>query len=317
MLKRNILRILLAIFMTATARCHDLPVVAIANYGSILEIEISINKGIKEELRRRGYVEGKTVKYIIKDVALDHALIPQMVTELAAQNPKVMVVVSTAIAQFAKGKIKDTPLVYHAITDPVDAGLIKTEDKPDGNMTGSSDKQNLDSVLKFAKSILPKAKTVGMLCLTSDSNDASLFKMMEKATGKNGMKVVMVPVDQTRDIPIRMQKLKGKADFIYVGASGLHAAMPAIALEARKMSLPVFDSEDQSVRNGLALASFGVNYEAVGKNTGAIVAKILGGAKVSDLPPVYPTDQDHRCFISRKLAKEFGVEIPDGVEVVG
>jgi putative ABC transport system substrate-binding protein len=262
-------------------------------------------------------MKAKSFLQTIKDIAFDHALIPQTVTSLKAHNPKVMVVVSTPIAQFAKSKIRDIPLVFHAITDPVDAGLTKAKDKPDGNMTGSSDMQDLNILLKFARSIFPKAKTVGILCLTSDSNDDALVKMMKKAATANGMSVIVVPVDQTRDIPIRMQEFKEKVDFIYVGASGLHAAMPTIASEAQKMNIPVFDSEDQSVKNGLALASFGVSYKAVGKNTGVLVAKILNGTKIKDSPPVYPTAHDHKCFVNRKLAKRFGIKIPDNAEVVG
>ncbi|MDR1235830.1 MAG: hypothetical protein LBJ96_02375, partial [Holosporaceae bacterium] len=105
-------------------------------------------------------------------------------------------------------------------------------------------------------------------------------------------------------------------DFIYVGASGLHAAMPTIASEAAKMNIPVFDSEDQSVRDGLALASFGVNYESVGRNAGKLAAKLLNGVSVKDLPPIFPKAEDHRCFVNKKSAEKFGIEIPENATVV-
>jgi putative ABC transport system substrate-binding protein len=227
-----------------------------------------------------------------------------------------MVVISTPIAQFAKGKIRDIPLVFHAITDPVAAGLLKDRDHANANITGSSDMQNLDVLLKFVKSILPKAETVGILCLTSDSNDATLVNMMKKAASKLALSVVAIPVDQVRDIPVRMQEFKGRVDFICVGASGLHAAMPVIALEAQKMNIPVFDSEDQSVRDGLALASFGVNYESVGRNAGKLAAKLLRGSAVKDLAPIFPRTEDHKCFINKKLAEKFGIMIPQNATVV-
>ncbi|GHT91427.1 peptide ABC transporter substrate-binding protein [Alphaproteobacteria bacterium] len=294
---------------------EDLPVVAIANYGPLSDLELSI-QGIKDELADQGFIENKTIRFEIKDVAFDHALIPQTITALKNQNPKVMVVVSTPIALFAKGKVHDIPLVFHAITDPVSAGLIKDKDHSDGNVTGSSDMQNLNVILDFAKSILPQAKTVGLLCLTSDSNDAILLDMMRTATASMGMSVMAIPVDHIRDIPMRIQEFKGKVDFIYVAASGLHAAMPTIASEAQKMNIPVFDTEDQSVRNGLALASFGVNYESVGRNAGKLAAKLLNGADIKDVAPIYPTLQDHRCFVNKKLAEKFGVKINQKVTFV-
>ncbi|GHT97162.1 ABC transporter substrate-binding protein [Alphaproteobacteria bacterium] len=294
---------------------EDLPIVAIANYGPLSDLELSI-QGIKDELADQGFIENKTVRFEIKDVAFDHALIPQTITALKNRNPKVMVVVSTPVALFAKGKVHDIPLVFHAITDPVAVGIIKNKNQSDRNVTGSSDMQNLNVILDFAKSVLPHAKTVGLLCLTSDSNDAILLDMMRAATASMGMSVMAIPVDHIRDIPTHMQEFKGKVDFIYVAASGLHAAMPTIASEAQKMNIPVFDTEDQSVRNGLALASFGVNYESVGRNAGKLVAKLLKGADIKTVAPIYPTLQDHRCFVNKKLAEKFGVKINQKVTFV-
>jgi putative ABC transport system substrate-binding protein len=92
--------------------------------------------------------------------------------------------------------------------------------------------------------------------------------------------------------------------------------MPTIAAEAQKMDLPVFDSEEQSVCDGLALASFGVNYELIGRNAGKLAAKLLKGADIKTLAPIYPTLQEHRCFINKKLATKFGIKIPKEAIVV-
>ncbi|MDR2681889.1 MAG: ABC transporter substrate-binding protein [Holosporaceae bacterium] len=294
---------------------EDLPTVAIANYGPLKDLELSI-QGIKDELARNGFIENKAVKIVIADIAFDHSLIPQTVSNLKDCNPKVMVVISTPIAQFAKGKIRDIPLVFHAITDPVAAGLLKDKEHSYDNITGSSDMQNREVLLKFVKTILPNAKTVGLLSLTSDSNDATLLEMMKKAAAPFDISVMAIPVDQVRDIPVRMQQFRGKVDFIYVGASGLHAAMPTIAAEAQKMEIPMFDAEDQSVRDGLALASFGVSYESVGRNAGKLVVKLLNGAAVQDLSPIFPKTEDHKCFVNKKLAEKFGIQIPKDATIV-
>jgi putative ABC transport system substrate-binding protein len=159
---------------------------------------------------------------------------------------------------------------------------------------------------------------VGLLYSTSESNDVALVKMMQQAASNAELSVLAIPVDQSRDIPLRMQKFKGKVDFIYVGTSGpIQPALPTIAAEAGKMNIPVFNSEDQAVRDGLALASFGVSYEAVGKNTGKLVAKILRGINIESLAPIHPTSQDHHCFINKKLAEKFGIAIPQNATVVG
>ncbi|MDR1475136.1 MAG: ABC transporter substrate-binding protein [Holosporales bacterium] len=294
---------------------QESPLVAIVNYGQIPPLLASID-GIKKELSENGYSEGKNIRYEIVDIAFDHTLIPQAVMNVKNHNPKVIVAISTPIAQFAKGKICDIPLVYSDVTDPVDAKLINAPTKSVDNMTGSSDMQSLKALLTLVRSILPQAKTVGMLYTTFDCNDMALLNMMRHETKAIGMSLVAIPVDQMRDIPIRMQELKGKADVIYVGASGLQSALAVISGEAAKMNIPVINIEEQSVRDGLALASFGVNYESVGRNAGKLVAKLLKGSQVKDLTPLFPKIEDHKCFINRKLAQKYKINIPENATIV-
>lgn len=171
-------------------------------------------------MQAEGFIENQTIRYEIADIGFDHALIPQTIASLRTHLPKAMVVVSTPIAQLAKGKIKNLPLIYSSVTDPVDVGLLQEYDKSDDNTTGSSDMQDLKSLLQFAKSLLPNAKSIGLLYAISDSNDTSLVKLMQSAALEYDMSVVAIPVEQGREVPIRMQGFKGKVDLIYVGVSG-------------------------------------------------------------------------------------------------
>jgi putative ABC transport system substrate-binding protein len=308
--------ILISAFITYKDKNNKLPVVAIANYGPHASLNAAIN-GFKQQMQTDGFIDGKTVSYEMADVGFDPSLIPQMLSSFKARSPSLLLVVTTPVAQIAKGKIHDVPLVFTAITDPVEAGLIKEKNKPGANITGSSEMQDLNAFLNFAKVLLPKAKKIGLLYATSESNDVALVKMMSANASKLGMSVVAIPIDQARDISSRMQKFKGNVDFIYVGTSGpIQPALPVIAVEARKMQIPVFNAESQAVRDGLAIASFGVDYSAVGKSAGIIAAKILRGEKVCNITPLYPTVADHYGVISKKLSAEFSIKIPSNVEIV-
>jgi putative ABC transport system substrate-binding protein len=294
----------------------DLPIIAIANYGQHASLNASIN-GIKAQLADAGFVDGRTIKYEIRDVGFDHSIIPQMIVNLSNLKPRVLIVLSTPVAQFAKGKIYDIPIVYNVITDPVGAKLITHKDQSENNVTGSSDMQDLGALLNFVKSILPTAKTVGLLYAISDNNDTSLMLMMRSAAAAVGMTIFAVPVDQARDIPVRMQEFKGKVDFIYVGTSGpIQPALPIVSSEAAKMGIPVFNVEEQAVRDGLALASCGVDYESVGRNAGKLVVQLLKGADIKTLKPLYPILQDHKCVINKKQAEKFAIKIPSDVTIV-
>ena len=117
------------------------------------------------------------------------------------------------------------------------------------------------------------------------------------------------PIDQTRDISMRIRKFQGKVDLIYVGTSGsIQPALPIISAEARKMNIPIFNEDSQAVIDGLAMASFGVSYKRVGHNAGKLVAAIL---KIKNVPPISPKKEDHQLLINKEIAKEFGVKISE------
>lgn len=321
MKKRFYFSAALIIFIAALTiynnKAHNkLPVVAIANYGPHASLDAALT-GFKEQMRAEGFAENQNIRYEAADVGFDLNLISQMLISLKAHNPQAMLAMTTPVAQAAKGKIRDIPLIYTVITDPVEAGLIKEKYKADLGITGSSDMQDLKAFLQFAKSILPEAKRVGILYATSEANDSALVNMMKASAAELDMSIVAVPVEQARDVQTRMQEFKNKVDLIYVGTSGpIQPTLPVISAEARKMHIPVFNVEAQAVRDGLALASFGIDYKTVGRNAAKLTAKVLQGHKIKELTPLYPLAEDHQGVINKKIATELGIAIPSNIEIV-
>ena len=283
-----------------------LPLVAIANYGPHASLDNSII-GLKESLAKHGFKQGKNINYVIADVGFNTSLIPQMLFKLKSDNPKVMVVMTTPVAQIAKNSIKDIPLVFVDITDPVSAGLLKSEHQIDGNMTGASERQDLGLVLKTAKQMLVDAKRVGILYSTAESNDLALVNMLKKAALEQNIQVVAIAVNQPRDVQQSMQSFKGKVDFIYVGTSGvIQPTLPVIVAEADKMGIPVFNADSEAVKDNLVLASIGVDYKQVGASAGDIIAYLLKNNQL--LAPTYPSAKDHQIYISKTRALKLGIK---------
>ncbi|MEB3702436.1 ABC transporter substrate binding protein [Candidatus Bealeia paramacronuclearis] len=286
------------------------PLVTIANYGPHASLEKTI-QGFREELAIQGFEDGKTIQIMESNVNFDQALIPQMLTKLQAQKPAVMLVMTTPVAEAAKHKIKTTPLVFADITDPVAAGLIPSSDQANSNISGASEKQDLTALLAFAERLLPNAKRVGILYATGEDNDKALLKMMEEATKAKDLELVAIGVDHARNVPMLMQKFKGKVDFIYVGTSGpIQPSLPAISSEAVRLHIPVINADSDAVKNNLVLASFGVSYEKIGQNAGKIAAQVLKGTEISKISPLNPRPQDHEGFISLKVLNDLKLELP-------
>lgn len=289
-----------------------LPVIAIASYGPHSSLNESI-RGIQEELDRLGLKKNEHIHFEVSDVSFESSLISQMLSKLKSSKPKILVTLTTPVSQVAKNTIKNIPIVFSCITDPVEGGLLKNENEPDDNITGTTDKQDLNAFLHFAKELLPNAKTVGILYANGEANDAALVKMMTTATAKANMNLVAISVEHSRDISVRMQAFKNKVDFIYVGVSGpIQPALPTIAAEANKMKIPVFNSDADAVKNHQVLASFGVNYYEIGVNTASIIDRILQGEQIKNIKPINPSTKSHIGYISKIQAGNFNISLPQG-----
>lgn len=308
----------LALYAAYQPSSSKLPIIAIANYGSHASLNESI-QGIKDGLLSKGFKDQENIQIHILDVNFDLTLIHQMLSKLRASRPKAIIVVGTPIAQSAKNTINDIPIVFTDITDPVAAGLLQTPLVTQGNITGASDRQDLRVLLTFAKKILPHSKRVGLLYATSEANDIALVEMMKSAAKDLQIEVICIPIDHARDVPFRMQALKGKVDFMYVGVSGaIQPSLPAIVNEADKMNIPVFNANEDAVKKHQVLASYGVSYYQVGINTAELVAKLLNNHPFQSLTPIFPKPSDHQGFISQKRAQQYGIDLStlNGVTVV-
>ncbi len=292
---------------------NTLPLIAIANYGPHASLHAVI-KGLKEGLAEQGYLEGSTIRYKILDVGFDTVLIPQMLESLFMQKPQLTIAMTTPVAEIARLKTKQNPIIFSVVTDPDAIGLVY-EKKTGMSMTGSSDQQDLDAFLNFAKQLIPHAKKIGLLVAVSEANDIALLKMMQQAAHNHDMELIDIHIQESRDIPQYMQTFKEKqVDFIYVGASGpIQPALPMIAAHAEEMHIPLFNSESQAVKDGLALASFGVDYKSVGYHTASIAGKFLHGIPLSDISIHYPELKDHHGIISRHQAEHFGLYVPQNL----
>ena len=161
----------------------SLPLITIANWGPHASLDETV-RGIKEGLEAKGFKENETILIKMSHVNFDPTLISQMISNMRAQRPKVMVALSTPVAQVLKNSEKNIPIVFSAVTDPIEGGLITHPEKSHENVSGASEQQDLELFLRFAKDLLPKAQTVGILYATGEANDFALVKLMQKAAQK-------------------------------------------------------------------------------------------------------------------------------------
>lgn len=195
--------------------------------------------------------------------------------------------IATPTAQAAVKVIKDIPVVYSSVTDPVDAGLVKTMGPDGGNVTGVSDAWPIDRQIALYHEMLPAAKTWGTVYNAGDANSVVNIGKTRDAMAGLGLKLVEVTVSNSNEVYTAAQSLVGRVDAIYITSDNtVVSALGSVGKVANGNRIPLFAGDVDSVPNGAAVA-LGFNYFQVGYSAGKKAAQILEGAKPGDIPSGY------------------------------
>ena len=200
-------------------------------------------------------------------------------------------------------------MVITAVTDPADSGLVDSNEKPGGNVTGSSDLTPVADQIELLTKILPEAKNVGILYCTAEANSklqAGLAMDAMKAKGLNGVEYT---VSSSNEIQSVVESMVGKVDAIYVPTDNVIAAgMTTVAMVATtEHKIPIIGAEAAHVENG-ALATYGIDYFEVGKLAGEQAVEILNGKSPADIPIAYLPKDKCKLVINDEVAKELGID---------
>lgn len=271
----------------------------------------AVREGVIESLAEKGYKEGENLKVVARSAQGNMTTQSQIADEFAGIDPDVAVGISTPSAQALKNSMGDTPVVFAAVTDPVAAGLIENPEKPEANITGTSDKQPPKPALELIQKLVPGVKTIGVIYNPGEANSVVQVDDIKAGAEELGLTVVESPAAQSTMVPDAARNLVGKADAILLPTdNSVISVLEAIVTVGERAKLPVFTTDTDSVARG-AVAALGFNYAEMGKVTGDMVAQILEGTAVADIPVVVPGNQD--LFLNLKAAKAMGIEVPADV----
>ncbi|WP_454055381.1 ABC transporter substrate-binding protein [Clostridium sp. Marseille-Q7071] len=240
--------------------------------------------GFIKALEDNGYKDGENIKIDYQNAQNDMPTTQMIANKFVSDKKDLIYAISTPSAQAAYNSTKDMPILITAVTDPVAAGLVKSIDKPEGNVSGTSDYISIDKNLELIKMFIPDAKTIGVLYNTSEVNSKIQIDTLKEYASKNNYKVVEKGVSSSMEISQAMSSLVGKIDVLYVPTDNLIvSSMPIVSKIATNNKVPVISSEDGSVKSG-ALACQGIDYEKLGYKTGELAVKVLNGEEISNIP---------------------------------
>lgn len=264
-------------------------------------------EGFIAELKDEGYEDGKNIKIDSLNSQGDQANLKSMSEKLVKEKSDVILTIATPAAISVATETTDIPIIFTAVTDAVSAGLVDSNEKPGKNITGTSDMVPIDKQTNLLLSIVPDAKTIGIIYNSSEENSVIQAKLAKEAIEKKGVKVKESTVTSTNDVQQVMTALAGEVDGVYIPTDNTLAnTMETVGEIARNKKLPIVTGSAEDVKVG-ALATYGLDYEKLGRQTGKLAVKILKGeAKPADLAVDMPTDLD--LVVNEDMAKALGID---------
>jgi putative tryptophan/tyrosine transport system substrate-binding protein len=295
---------------TSTEESTDSYTIGIGQFAQHASLD-NCREGFIEGLKEAGIEEGKNLTIISDNANADTGTAAQIANNYVSKKVDLICAIATPMAQSAFGATKDSdiPVVYTAITDPIAAELAKEDKMPTGNATGTSDKLPIEQQLEMIKTMLPDAKTIGIMYTTSEINSVVAVEEYKELATNYGFEIVESAISTAADIPLAADDLVSKVDCINnLTDNTVVSALPVILAKANAKNIPVFGSEIEQVKIG-CLATVGLDYFALGKQTGAMAAKILKGeTKASETP--FEVIEEGSFYANAAVAEALKIEIP-------
>lgn len=263
----------------------------------------AIREGILESLEEQGFKDGHTLKVIFQNAQGSPTTAAQIAKKFASLPLDVAIPITTPSAQALAQQIKKTPLVFAAVSDPLEAKIVTSLKHPEGNITGVADQPPVRQQVGFILESLPSLKTLGVIYNPGEANMVAFLRELQKIASEKNITLLSVAAPKSADVQAAAHSLIDRVDAFFIGndntvVSGLEPLVK-VCLNCKK---PLFMSDPDSVERG-ALAAYAYDQHQIGRQVGKMVAKVLKGKAPSDIP--VETPQKLKVYVNPKTAELF------------
>ncbi len=263
-------------------------------------------EGFLDVLEDAGYIEGENLNVDYQNAQLDQSNLQTMSERLSGQNDLILAIATPAAVSLANVD-QETPILFTAITDPVDADLVASLDAPGGNLTGTTDAGPLEEQIALLLSLTTNPTHIGIIYNSSEPNSVIQGDQATELLEAAGVKVVLKTVSSTNEVQQAMESLAGDVQGIYVPTDNtLASTMGSVKQVAEANKLPVVAASTDQVKAG-GLATYGIDYYELGRQTGEMALEIIEeGADPATMP--IQSSEVLDLVVNEEVAKALGID---------
>ena len=271
----------------------------------------NVYRGFQKEIDKWAKENNKKVDYELQNANGDVSTANQIANVYANKKPDIILALGTPAAQAAQNSTSTIPIVFGAITDPVEAGLTQTMEKPGMNLTGSCDKWPYEKQFEMIKMLLPDVTSIGVVFNPSESNSENSMREIRRIVKQMGLILNEASVSKSTEVYSAAQSLIRKSDVLYAPADNtVLSAIEAYLKVAKQYHKPLFVGDQGSVEKG-GIATFGPDYYELGVETGKLGVRILNGENPSEIGVAVANTG--ALVINKPSSEFFNITYPDSL----
>lgn len=234
-------------------------------------------------------------------------ILPDLADKLANLKVDLIFACSTPAALAAANLTEDIPVVFTPVFDPVGAGLIKSLKLPGGKITGTAGMVKAEDKIHFIHTLLPNAKTIGILYAVKDSNsvvETENFTLAAEST----FNCLKLPIEKPEELSCLPDFLPSELDAVFLPIGRIiEENFSTIAYYMDMLKIPVIASHAPNVPFG-ALGALTADHFELGRNCARQAKSILGGTLAGKIPVDIVTAPD--IMLNTSAAQNLSLEIP-------
>jgi putative ABC transport system substrate-binding protein len=303
--------------LNASAQQPAMPVIGLLSSLAASDVTL-IMTAFRQGLDGAGYVEGSNVTIEYRWAAGQYDQLPALAADLVGHKVAVIAAISgTPAARAAKEATATIPVVFAIGNDPVAAGLVKSLNRPDGNVTGVTffTQPLATKRLELLRELTPSLKTIAVLVNPNNAPTVLEGRNAQAAAQTFGWQSEILNASVESHIDDAFSTIVQKRiGALFVSSDPLFFIHrdKLVALAARHAVPAIYSDREQAEAGGLI--SYGASRSDSYRQAGTYVGQILRGANAGSLPVVLPTK--YELVINIQTAKELGLSVPNSMQLL-
>ena len=261
-------------------------------------------KGFREALHQKG-IEFQEADYTLGEGPSSAASI---IAELRSKRPDLILTIGSIATKAVKDKVKDIPVVFCLVLDPVGSGIVPSMESSGSNLTGVSLDIPLSVQFKLIKRVFPDRKRIGVLF--NPSENGRIITRAALDADKLGLELVPVKVTSMADVPEAVDTLMPKIDILWAVADSTvlsSQSIQYIIISAIHNGIPFVGFSSAYTKAGAVMA-FSLDYRDIGRQAGESASAAISGTPPMNLPIASPRNAGYSLNLNS--AKTKGLVIP-------